>query len=385
MRDHLNIMIVAGEASGDSHAARLVKAIEQQHGAAVSFFGSAGPKMREAGVEAVVRADELSVMGIAEIGSALPMFYRAFRTLKDEATKRKPDVAVLVDFPDFNLRLAKKLQKRGIKVVYYISPQLWAWRSYRIKTVKKYVDLMLTILPFERDWYLANGVDHVEYVGNPLVREVHASVSREAYRAANGISNDEPLIALLPGSRRTEIHRILPEMVNAAKLLDKDRPGTKFIIASAAHVSSEQILAMLHELDPEKQLDLRLVEGETYDALNACDAAAITSGTATLEAGILNVPMAVVYKASSTNFRLLEPLINVEHYALINLLAGKRIVAELIQGDLTPRSLADELSRLLDPTVNMYLRSELKAAADQLGEGGASKRAAAHILGLVTT
>jgi len=383
MATPLNIMIVAGEASGDSHAARLVNAIREQYGADVTFFGSAGPKMRDSGVEAIVRADELSVMGLAEIGSALPMFYRAFRTLKDEASKRRPDVAVLVDFPDFNLRLAKKLKRRGIRVVYYISPQLWAWRSYRIKTVRKYVDLMLTILPFERDWYLANGVEHVEYVGNPLVREVHATASREAYRAANGISNDDLLIALLPGSRRTEIHRILPEMVNAAKLLDKDQPGTKFIIASAAHVSSEQILAMLHELDPEKQLDLRLVEGQTYDALNACDAAAITSGTATLEAGILNVPMAVVYKTSSTNYRLLEPLINVEHYALINLLAGKRIVAELIQGDLSPRTLADELSRLLDPTINSKVRSELKSAADQLGEGGASKRAASHILDLI--
>jgi lipid-A-disaccharide synthase len=383
MKDHLNIMIVAGEASGDSHAARLVNAIERQHNNPVNFFGSAGPKMRDSGVEAIVRADELSVMGLAEIGSALPMFYRAFRTLKDEATKRKPDVAVLVDFPDFNLRLAKKLKKRGIKVVYYISPQLWAWRSYRIKTVKKYVDLMLTILPFERDWYLANGVEHVEYVGNPLVREVHASVSREAYRAANGISGDEPLIALLPGSRRTEIHRILPDMVNAAKLLAGERPQTKFVIASAAHVISEQIVAMLHELDPEKQLDLRLVEGETYDVLNACDAAAIASGTATLEAGILNVPMAVVYKTSSTNYRLLEPLINAEHYALVNLLARRRIVAELIQNDFTPQKLADELERLLQPSVNRQIRTELKKAASQLGEGGASKRAAEFILELL--
>lgn len=377
-------MIVAGEASGDSHAARLVNAIERQHNNAVNFFGSAGPKMRDAGVEAIVRADELSVMGIAEIGSSLPMFYRAFRTLKDEAAKRKPDVAVLVDFPDFNLRLAKKLKKRGIKVVYYISPQLWAWRSYRIRTIRKYVDLMLTILPFERDWYLANGVEHVEYVGNPLVREVHASVSREAFRAANGIADDDALIALLPGSRRTEIHRILPDMVNAAKLIAGERPQTKFVIASAAHVISEQIVAMLHELDPEKQLDLRLVEGETYDALNSCDAAAITSGTATLEAGILNVPMAVVYKASSANYRLLEPLINAEHYALVNLLARRRIVAELMQGDLTPRSLADELLRLLDPTENSKVRSELSTAAAQLGEGGASDRAASHILALIS-
>ncbi len=379
----LNIMIVAGEASGDSHAARLVNVLKAQHDGTVSFFGSAGPRMREAGVEAIVRADELSVMGLAEIGSALPMFYRAFRTLKDEATKRQPDVAILVDFPDFNLRLAKKLKKRGIKVVYYISPQLWAWRSYRIKTVKKYVDLMLTILPFERDWYLANGVNHVEYVGNPLIREVHANVSRDEFRMAQGISDDDVLIALLPGSRRTEINRILPDMVNAAKLIVKVRTNAKFVIASAAHVNSEQILEMLHELDPDKQLDLRLVESETYDALIACDAAAITSGTATLEAGILNVPMAVVYKTSSTNYRLLEPLINADHYALINLLASRRIVAELIQNDLTPQKLADELLRLLEPSVNLKVRADLKEAASQLGEGGASKRAAKHILELI--
>lgn len=376
-------MIVAGEASGDAHAAKLVSAIRERVDPTVRFFGAAGPAMRLNGVEPIVRSDELSIVGVAEIGAALPMFFRAFRELKDAALERRPDVAILVDFPDFNLRLARKLSRAGIRVVYYISPQLWAWRSYRVKIIRKYVDMMLVILPFEKEWYLKNGVEHVEYVGNPLVNEVFPTVDRNEFRGRNGISDDTNLIALLPGSRSKEIEKMLPEIVGAAKLIRSAKPDAKFVLASGSERNSEQILSLLHELDPDKELDLLLVEGETYNALNAADAAAITSGTATLEAGILGVPMAVVYKGTNTNYRLLKPLINVEHYALVNLLAGKRLVAELIQHGLTPQTLSTELLRLLDPCVNQNMRVELANVASKLGEGGASKRAAEHILKLI--
>ncbi len=383
MSSSIKIMIVAGEASGDAHAAKLVSAIREQTNADVEFFGAAGPKMRSVGVEPVLKSDELSIVGLAEIGAALPIFCRAFRKLKDTAIDRRPGVAILVDFPDFNLRLARKLSKNGIRVVYYISPQLWAWRSYRVRIIKKYVELLLTILPFENDWYRKHGVDHVEYVGNPLVNEVFPTVDRREFRRRKGIADTAHLIALLPGSRGKEIEKMLPEMVGAAKLIKSTKPEAKFVLASGSERNSEQILSLLHELDPQKELDLLLVEGETYNALKAADVAAITSGTATLEAGILGVPMAVVYKGTNTNYRLLKPLINVEHYALVNLLAGKRLAGELIQHDLTPQTLSAELLRLLDPEVNQNMRAELANVASRLGEGGASKRAAELVLRLI--
>ena len=192
-------MIVAGEASGDGHAAKLANAIrDAAPDTDFEFFGAAGPKMRDAGVEAVVQSDALAIVGLAEIGRALPMFLRAKRDLKRAAADKKPVIVILVDFPDFNLKLAKALKKQGLMVVYYISPQLWAWRKYRVSTVRKYVDLLLTILPFEKDWYAGHGVAHVEYVGNPLAREVHAERTREEFRRDHGLDPTRPLIAMLP-------------------------------------------------------------------------------------------------------------------------------------------------------------------------------------------
>ncbi len=370
-------MIVAGEDSGDGHASKLVNALRNsRENLRFEFFGSAGPKMRAAGVEATVEADRLSIVGLAEIGRALPMFLRVMKKLRAAAESEKPDVAVLVDFPDFNLRLAKHLKKNGIKIVYYISPQLWAWRKYRISTIKKYVDLMLTILPFEKDWYREHGVAHVEYVGSPLAREVHADRSKDEFCRDHELDPSKLIIALLPGSRRKEIAHILPIMLDVTR--NERFYATQFVLALATEKHVEYVKENF-ETDR-----LIVVNGETYDALNASDTAAVTSGTATLEAGIIGTPMVIVYKTSAVNYKLLEPLIDVPHYGLINLIAGKRLVTELIQGDLTVQTLADELMRLLQRDVNAAMRDELKIAADKLGHGGASKRAAEAILKLLT-
>jgi lipid-A-disaccharide synthase len=371
----LRLMIVAGEASGDAHAARLVAALCERSPDA-EFFGSAGPHMRAVGVEPVVEADALSIVGLAEIGRALPMFLNAMRRLRTAADERRPDAAILVDFPDFNLKLARHLKRAGITVVYYISPQLWAWRRYRISIIRKYVDLLITILPFEKDWYAARGVSHVEYVGNPLVNEVHASRTREAFCSDHGLDPKRPLVSFLPGSRQKEIARILPVMLNGARLLLKEKPVTQFLIplADDRHVWS------VNTLIERSRVNARVVAGETSDALAASDAAAVTSGTATLEAGILGTPMVVVYKTSALNYKLLEPMIDVPHYGLINLIAGERLATELIQQDLTPDRLCNELARLLDPQINSDMRVRLADAAAKLGQGGASKRAAAAIL-----
>lgn len=380
-------MIVAGEPSGDRHAAKLVEEIREyvpeRHW---DFFGAAGPMMRRVGVEPVVAADELSIVGVAEIGRALPMFLRAYRKLVDSAVARKPQVVILVDFPEFNLKLAKSLKKRGFKVVYYISPQLWAWRRYRIRTIKRHVDLLLTILPFEKDWYARRGVGNVEYVGNPLAAEVHPNSGRGEICERHGLDPTRPIVALLPGSRRKEIVRILPVLIGAAKLLYADDASRQFVIpiAHERHLSDvNEIIDRARDKSHQIPDTLKVVVDETYDALNAADAAAVTSGTATLETGIIGTPMVIVYATSGLNYVLLRPLISVEHYGLINLIAGKKVAKELIQRELSPRIVAAELSRLLDPEHNAAARDELRAAAEKLGSGGASRRAAEAILKLI--
>jgi lipid-A-disaccharide synthase len=379
-------MIVAGEPSGDLHAAKLVNAFKAEPNSDSTFFGCAGQRMRDAGVDPVVMADNLSVVGLTEIGRVLPMFINVFNKLKRAAVERRPDIVILVDFPDFNLKLARSLSKRGFKIVYYISPQLWAWRQYRIRTIKKYVDLVISILPFEKGWYAKRGVDHVEYVGSPLAREVHSSIDRAEYRRMHGLSPDRKLIALLPGSRHKEIVRILPIMLETTAVMSNADPSMQFVIAIASDESRRDVEAAIARARasglqlPEKLVS---IQNETFNAVNASDAAAVTSGTATLETAILGTPMAIVYKTSSLNYKLLRPLIDVEHFGLINLIAGERVAAELIQDEFTSHDLAKELVRLLEPQENTKVREKLKDAADKLGHGGASKRAAEAILRLV--
>lgn len=378
------IMLVAGEASGDAHAAKLVNALR---GVApeteFKFFGAAGKKMREAGVEAIVKSDHLSIIGLPEIARALPMFLKVFQKLKQAAAERKPDAVVLVDFPDFNLRLARSLKKQGTKIIYYISPQLWAWRQYRLRTIKKYVDLVLTILPFEKDWYAGKGFERVEYVGSPLAREVKAHLPREEFCDLYNLDNSKPVIALLPGSRHKEIVRILPVLLETAALMAKENREIQFVIALAENRRTAEVEAAISEA---KSKNLKLpetvvtVKNQTYEALNAADAAAVTSGTATLETAIIGTPFVIVYNTSRFNWYALRPLISVEHYGLVNLIAQKRLVKELIQNDFTPENLGAELFRLLEAANNQEMRAALREIAETLGHGGASKRAAEFIL-----
>lgn len=384
MKQTLKIMIVAGEASGDAHAAKLVSALRDESPETnFEFFGATGEKLRAAGVETVLNADNLSIVGLAEIGYALPLFWRAFQLLKSEALKRKPDAVILVDFPDFNLKLAKSLHKQNLKIVYYISPQLWAWRKYRARTIEKYVDLLLAILPFEKDWYEKRGIRHVEYVGNPLAREVFSNLTKEQFCARYNLDESKPIVALLPGSRSKEIARILPSMLETTVVMTEQNSAIQFIIAAASNRNVSDIEKAIVEI---KQKGINLPEtlltvaGETREVLNASDAAAVTSGTATLETAIIGTPMAIVYKTSRLNYGLLRPLITVEHFGLINLIAQERLAKELIQNDFTPDVLAAELFRLLAPETNRQMRDKLKATTDKLGKGGASKRAAQAIL-----
>lgn len=377
------LMIVAGEASGDAHAAKLVKALrESGTDREFEFFGATSHKMREAGVEEIVNADDFSIVGLLEIARALPMFKRDFEKLKKAAIERKPDAVILVDFPDFNLKLAKFLKKQGVKVIYYISPQLWAWRQYRIKIIRKYVDLLLTILPFEKDWYAGHGISHVEYVGNPTVREVHSDLTKEQFCEKYNLDANKPIVTLLAGSRHKEIVRILPELLKTAALMSLKNDELQFIVALAPTRRIDEVEAAKAKAEKFPP-NLLIVKGETHEALNASDAAAVTSGTATLETAIIGTPMAIVYKTSPINYKLLRPLISVEHFGLINLIAGERLAMELIQDDFTPETLSAELFRLLDEDENRQMREKLKVATDKLGHGGASKRAADYILNVL--
>ncbi|MGI8639873.1 MAG: lipid-A-disaccharide synthase [Pyrinomonadaceae bacterium] len=380
----MKIMLVAGEASGDAHAAKLVNALREGFPAInFEFFGAVSHQLREAGVEQTVNADDFSIVGLPEITRALPMFWKAFQILKKEAITRKPDAVILIDFPDFNLKLAKSLKKEGFKVIYYISPQLWAWRKYRVKIIKQYVDLLLTILPFEKDWYAKQNITHVEYVGNPLAKEVYSTLSRDEFCKNHNLDSAKAVIALLAGSRHKEIVRILPVMLETASLMSGKNQDLQFVIALPSTrklTEAETAIAEAQTKGLKLPKTLITVKNETREALNASDVAAVTSGTATLETAIIGTPMTIVYKSSPLNYKLLRPLINVEHFGLINLIAQERLAKELIQDDFTGETLAEELFHLLEPETNKIMRERLRGVVETLGHGGASKRAATAIM-----
>ena len=381
--ENFRLMIVAGEASGDAHAASLVRALRAAAPRArFEFFGGTQGRMRAEGVESIVRTDELSITGLVEIARALPRFRRAVRELKRAALERRPAAVVLVDWPDFNLRLARALGRRGLRVVYYVSPQLWAWRGYRVRAVRRDVDLLLALLPFEPDWYEARGFARVEFVGHPLASEVRRLDNRAEFCLRHELDPARPVVALLAGSRRKELQRILPPMLEAARIVSAEREGAQFVVALAparAREEAESIISAVGRSN-DRGAALRVVSGETRAALSAADAAAVASGTATLEAALTETPLVVVYRESAINWHTLGSLITVEHYGLVNLVAGRRLAAELMQYDFTPAALARELVRLLDPGVNAETRDALRRATAPLREGDASRRAADAVL-----
>jgi lipid-A-disaccharide synthase len=371
-------MIVAGEPSGDAHAAALVAALRKK--TQIECFGATGPLMRAAGVETVVNSDELAIMGILEVAQVFPKFLAAFRTLKAAAVERAPNAVILVDWPEFNLRLASALHRRGLRVIYYISPQLWAWRPRRINRINRDVDLLLTILPFEAEWYKARGVDHVQFVGHPLAGQVRPRIGREEFCRQHGLDPRQPIVSFLPGSRRKELERILPPMLAAIRKLTVTHPKIQPVIVVAPSRTIEETREIVSRQNGASLNSITIVHGQTREALAASDAAAIASGTATLEGALLETPMVVVYKESAVNWHTLGRLITVPHYGLVNLVAGTQIATELMQTDLTADKLAHEIIQLLDPKRNETAREELRRVRELLGEAGASDRAAELIL-----
>lgn len=379
MADGVRLMIVAGEASGDKHGAKLAAALRASRpDEEFEFFGAGGDEMRSAGVETLVDAREVAIMGALEVAKALPKFLRVFRRLREAAKERKPQLVILIDWPEFNLRLAKRLRQDGHRVVYYISPQIWAWRSYRIRGIKRDVEKMLVILPFEREYYRRHGVE-VEYVGHPLLDSVRVTMSREEFCSRHRLDPSKPIIALLPGSRHSELKHILPPLTGTAAKLNQTHPHLQLILPLASTFAGEEIGEAIQSAP-----NLRLIEQDTYNAIAAADLAVVASGTATLETAIIGTPLIVVYRASQLNWRIFRPLINVPFVGMPNLIAGRLIAPELLQDDLNAERLSKEVLAFLDAPARLaQARQDLAEVRGKLGEANASERAAQQILNLL--
>ncbi len=373
-------MIVAGERSGDVYGAGLAAALRERLGG-VEIFGCGGDAMRRAGVETTVDAHVVAVAGIVEVVSSLPRIYRAFRTLLADVDRRRPQLAVLIDFPDFNLRLAKKLKHRGIPVVYFVSPQVWAWRPGRVKQIKATVAKMLCLFDFEEELYRHAGVP-VEYVGHPLVDLVKPTLSRPEFFAKAGLDLNTPTVALLPGSRQKEVVFNLPCMLDAATRLALARK-IQFVIPVAETLEPPWLEATLREHYVGRAV-VRTVTGSTYDVLHHSDVAVVASGTATLEAALSERPMVVVYRVSSLTWLIGKLLVKVPHYSMVNLLARKPLVPELMQNEFTAQSVAARVEYLLDsPEARHTMAQELRSLRTRLGPGGAIGRAADAVVGVL--
>ena len=372
------ILVVAGEASGDAHAAELVAALRARR-PDLSFFGMGGSRLAAQGVELLYGAHEVNVMGITEVLPKIPRILQVMGGLARAAAERRPACAILVDIPDFNLRLAARLKKLGIPVAYYVSPMIWAWRRGRVKTIAKLVDRMLCILPFEEDFYREAGVS-ARYVGSPVVEQVPSPASAASFRQKLGLPVETPTLALLPGSRMSEIRRILPSMVGAAKQLVAERPGLQVVVPVAPTIPREEILSRFQDSGVQPVL----VEGRAPEVVGASDAAIVASGTAALEAGLMQRPMVVVYRVSLVTYLVGRMMLKVAHVALVNLLAGRRVVPELLQGDMTPERIAGEIRRLWVPgTPREEMLQGLEEVRTRLGAHGAAARAAESVLELL--
>lgn len=370
------ILIVAAEASADLHAARALDELRTMR-PDVRAFGVGGPRLRASGLEALYPAEDLNVMGFAEVLPKVPRILAVLRGLRVAAEARRPSVALLVDSPDFNLRLAKHLKRLGVKVIYYVSPMIWAWRRGRARKIAKVVDRMLCILPFEERFYDGTGVS-ARFVGHPFAERALPG-DAASYRLALGLPAGRITIALLPGSRRSEIERMFPPMLEAAERIRALHPDVQFVVPVAPTLSEDSLrpALALHS-----GLDVRLVSGRADESVGASDAALVKSGTSTLETALMNRPMVVVYKMAWFTYWIARLLVRMSHFALVNILAGRTVVPELLQEEASPERMAAEIERLLsDPGARRAQLDGLLEVRRSLGEPGAARRVAEEIDG----
>lgn len=374
-----SILMVSGEESGDLHGAALIRALKKLVKGGLNVAGMGGWRMKEEGLVGL-DSREVSVVGVVEVASRLPTILKSIRTLKRQLRSERFDAVVLIDFPDFNLRIAREARKLGIPVIYYISPQVWAWRKGRLKKIAGLVNKMLVVFPFEYYIYREAGVD-VEYVGHPLADTVKCDLTREEARSLLGLGETDRVIALLPGSRTGEVKRLMGPMAGAAEIISGKLHGkTVFLIPAARSIDD----GLLDGSVRKAKADMRIVRGRMYEALRASDAAVVASGTATLETALIGTPMVIAYRMAALSYGIARALVNLSHAGLPNIVAGREVVPELLQDEASPEGIAGKVLSMLEGP----LREEMLSGYDQirknLGRGGAAEKAARAVYDLIT-
>ncbi len=374
----MRVFISAGEASGDLYASRVVEALRARHPDA-EFFGCAGPRMQAAGVRAVVDSRSIAVAGLVEVVPHLPRIWSEFRKLYRAALETRPDVAVLTDSPDFHLRLAKKLRRQGIPVVYLIAPQAWAWRRGRVRTLRANVQRLLCIFPFEEEFFRGYGVP-ATYIGHPLARMVRPSMTRAEFLDRFDLPADRPIVALLPGSRHGEVARHMPHLLDAAKRIEKSGPAT-FVLAlpPGFNFETSEIAHSVKFWERDGGSSIQVIVGSTWDALAHAELALAASGTVTIEAALLGAPMVTFYRVNELSWLLGRWLVRAPFLSMVNLVVGRRVAPELIQGEMTGQRIAEEALRIMG---SEEARAEMRAGLDEvrtkLASGGDPMETAAR-------
>ena len=374
------ILMVAGEVSGDIHGAHLVEAIHRID-PKIQLLGMGGEGLERAGMKVLFHSQDLALVGITEVFLKLRIILRAFRILKQSLEQEKPDLVILIDFPDFNLRLAKSVYRKGIPILYYISPQIWAWRPKRVQLIAQWVKKMIVFFPFEVPLYEAAGVE-VEWVGHPLLDIVKPTISKEEAFQRFGLDPQRRTIGLLPGSRIQEVERLFPSLLASAHLLCREVPDLQFIIPLAPGIPRTTLSSLLSNIS----IPVKVVEGWTYDAMNLSELLITASGTATLEGAILGKPMIIIYKVSLPSYWVGKAMVRVDHIGLANLVAGERIAPELIQKDVNPQRISEEALRILkDSGFQQKMVESMQKVRQRLGHPGAAQRAARIVVSMLQT
>ena len=370
--------MIAGEASGDLHGSHLVKEMLSLD-PSLQFYGVGGEKMKNEGVELIADSKEMAVVGITEVLLKLKRIYQIYRKLKNSLAANSPALVILIDYPDFNLRFAREAKKKNIPIVYYISPQVWAWRKGRIKKIGRLIKKMIVIFPFEKKFYEEAKID-VDFVGHPLLDAIRSQFSREEAFQKFSLTPGVTTIGLLPGSRMNEIKRHLPPMIEAISLISKQINPVQFIIPVAPGLDWGEV----QNLVGSKRENIRVVENNIYDVMRISDVVIVASGTATIEAAIMGAPMIVVYRVSPLTYLLGKMLIKVKNIGMVNIIAGKTVVPELIQKDVTPEKITSAVVQILEnPSKQEEIKKELSSLKEKIGNPGASFRAAQIIISLL--
>lgn len=366
------VMIVTGEASGDLHGANLIVAAKG-HDPGLEFFGVGGARMAKAGCEILIPGEDLAVMGLVEVLGHLPTIWRAFRRLKKILHgPQRPDALVLIDFAEFNLLLAAQAKKAGVPVLYYVSPQVWAWRRGRVRRIASVVDRLAAIFPFEPELYEGLDID-VEYVGHPLLDETRVTCGRDLFLQKHGLDACAPIIGLFPGSRKNELKYIADTILESAVKLRDNYPGARFLLPVAPNFRKEDMEALVAPYG----LPVTLVDDHIYNVIGACDAVICVSGTVTLQIALVGTPMAIVYKMAPLSYTIGKRLIRVPHIGLANIVAGRPVVKEFIQEEATPAMISQEIDTILtDSDYNHTIRDGLATIQYRMGEGGCASRVA---------